>query len=95
MARETVTLVGRAHALTFTQGVGTFTLTVNRGKQGVSDFQMAVDRAASLEQFERMDEGMLIGVIAELPPVRQRKPGAQLLVQRLELLGKARAAVEA
>jgi len=92
MARETLTLVGRASSLAFTDGVGTFTLTINRKDQGLIDFQMKASTPAALEKFESMDEDSLIGVIAELPPIRQRKPGVQLLVQRLELLGKPRAA---
>lgn len=92
MARETVTLVGRASGLAFTDGVGTFTLTVNRKGQSPTDFQMKASTPATLEKFELMDEDSLIGVIAQLPPKRQRKPGAPLLVERLELLGKPRAA---
>lgn len=92
MALETVTLIGRATGLAFTDGVGTFTLTINRKDQGLIDFQMKASTPATLEKFELMDEDSLIGVIAELPPIRQRKPGVQLLVQRLELLGKPRAA---
>lgn len=86
--RPTITLVGRASSLAFADGVGTFTITINRKEQGLMDFQMAAHTPSTLEQFERMDEGMLIGVIAELPPVRQRHPGAVMLLQRLELLGK-------
>lgn len=92
MARETLTLVGRASGLAFANGVGTFTLTVNRNEKGLVDFQMKASTPAILEKFELMDEDSLIGVIAELPPIRQRKPGVQLLVQRLELLGKPLAA---
>lgn len=93
MALETVTLIGRATGLAFTDGVGTFTLTINRkGQSLLTDFQMKVSTPATLEKFELMDEDSLIGVIAELPPIRQRKPGVQLLVHRLELLGKPRAA---
>ena len=86
MARETLTLVGRASSLAFANGVGTFTLTVNRKDQSLTDFQMQASTTAALEKFELMDEGSLIGV------ARHRKPGTQLLVQRLEILGKPRAA---
>ena len=68
----------------------TWKIAVRRRQAGsTDDFTLQTRQAQVLEQFEAMDEGQLIGVIAELPPVRQRVPGAPLTVTRLELLGKA------
>lgn len=94
MTRETVILVGRAHSLAFIDGDGTWKITVNRGQRGVFDFKCVADSQQSIDAFEFMDEGMLIGVIAELAPKHRRNLDTPLLVQRLELLGKPRAAVE-
>ena len=88
MKPETVTLVGRAHSLAFIAGEATWTITINRGQRGLFDFNCVADSQQSIDAFELMDEGSLIGVIAELQPARYRKLDAPLLVQRLEILGK-------
>lgn len=89
MKRETVTLVGRAHSLSLADDTATWQITVRRADRPATDFNLQARQAQVLEQFERMTEGQLIGVIAELPPKRQRVPGAPLTVTRLEILGKA------
>ena len=98
MKRETVALVGRAHSLSFDDGTASWTIAVSRcvnpGTKVTTDFNLQARQTRVLEQFEAMDEGQLIGVIAELPPVRKRTPGAPLTVTRLEILGKPLAAVE-
>lgn len=98
MARETLTLVGRSSGLTFDAdtGIARWTISIrHRADSGsVTDFNLKAIDGRVLEQFKQVDDGQLIGVIAELPPVRQRVPGAQLLVQRLEILGKPKAAAE-
>ena len=95
MKRETVTLVGRAHDLAFIDGDSTWKITINRGQRGLFDFNCVADSKQSIEAFEVMDEGQLIGVIAEvLSSWRVADPNAQLLVQRLEILGKPLASVE-
>lgn len=93
MKRETVTLVGRAHGLAFIDGNSTWKVTINRGQRGLFDFNCVADSKQSIEAFEVMDEGQLIGVIAEVPP-SWSVTNLQLLVQRLEILGKPLAAVE-
>lgn len=66
----------------------TWQIAVRRREGTRTDFNLRAVQRSVLEQFERMDDGQLIGVIAELPPVRQRVSGAPLTVTRLELLGK-------
>lgn len=88
MKPATVTLIGRAHDLAFIDGEGTWTITVNRAQRGLFDFKCVSDSQQSIDAFKLLNEGSLIGVIAEVPPARHCKPGAPLLVQRLELLGK-------
>lgn len=91
MKRETLTLVGRAHSLAFADGTASWTIAIRRSADPnhLTDFNLQARQTAVLEKFETMDEGQLIGVIAELPPVCQRVPGAPLTVTRLEILGKA------
>jgi hypothetical protein len=91
MKRETLTLVGRAHSLAFDDGTASWKIAIRRSADPnhLIDFNLQARQTQVLEQFEAMDEGQLIGVIAELPPVRLRVPGAPLTVTRLELLGKA------
>lgn len=93
MKRELITLVGRAHSLAFIDGDSTWKITINRGQRGLFDFNCVADSKQSIEAFELMDEGSLIGVIAEVPP--SWSVTNQLLVQRLEILGKPLAAVGA
>lgn len=89
--RESLTLVGRAHSLAFDDGIASWKIAVRMSTLGgPSDFSLQARHTHVLEQFEAMDEGTLIGVIAELPPVRKREPGVPLTVTRLELLGKPR-----
>lgn len=89
MSRDTITLVGRAHSLAFDDGTATWKIAVRMSTVGgPSDFSLQARQTHVLEQFEAMDEGQLIGVIAELPPARKREPGVPLIVTRLELLGK-------
>lgn len=89
MSRATITLVGRAHSLAFEHGTATWKIAVRMSAGGgPSDYSLQARQTRVLEQFEAMDEGQLIGVIAELPPARKRKPGVPLIAQRLELLGK-------
>lgn len=93
MKRETITLVGRAHGLSFDDGTASWKITINRGQRGLFDFNCVADSKQSIEAFEVMDEEQLIGVIAEVPP-SWSVTNPQLLVQRLEILGKPLASVE-
>ena len=96
MKRDLITLVGWAHSLAFSEGTASWKITIRRSTDPdhVTDLNLHARQTKVLEQFESMDEGQLIGVIAELPPVRKRTPGAPLTVTRLELLGKAVATAE-
>lgn len=95
MKRETLTLVGRAHSLALADGTATWRIAIRRSADPnhLTDFNLQARQTAVLEQFETMKEGQLVGVIAELPPVRQRVPGAPLTVIRLELLSRSREVV--
>lgn len=95
--RPTLTLVGRAHSLAFDNGTASWRMNVKRTMEltpMIYEFALQARLPGVLEQFERMDEGQLIGVIAEVPPKRQLQPGVPLTVTRLELLGKPVATVE-
>lgn len=90
MPQPTITLVGRAHSLAFNDGTASWRIDVKRTMEltpMIYEFALQARLPGVLEQFERMDDGQLIGVIAELPP--KRVPGALLTVTRLEILGKA------
>lgn len=94
--RPTITLVGRAHSLAFAEGTATWSIAIRRSADPdhLTDFNLRGFHSRVLEQFERMDEGQLIGVIAEVPPKRQLQPGVPLTVTRLEILGKPVATAE-
>lgn len=89
---ETITLIGRASNLAYDENWGTARWTISVRRSGapevVTDFNLKAFHSRVLEQFEQMDDGQLIGVIAEVPPERERAAGVPLLVTRLELLGK-------
>lgn len=92
MKPATVTLVGRASYLAYDSAWNTARWTISVRRSGapevVTDFNLKAFHGRVLEQFEQMDEGQLIGVIAEVPPEHERAPGVPLLVTRLELLGR-------
>ena len=87
MKRETVILVGRAHGLALINGDRTWKTTINRGQRGLFDFNCVSNSKQSIEAFEVMEEGSLISVIAKVPS-SWSPTNPQLLVQRLEILGK-------
>lgn len=92
MRPATVALVGRASnlALDAATGAATWTISVRRrsASEIVTDFNLKAFHGRVLEQFERMHDGQLIGVIADVPPEREQSAGVPLLVTRLEYLGK-------
>lgn len=99
MKPSSITLVGRTHNLTIQEEAAAWQIAVRRSQDpaaGVDTFNLRAIHSRVIEQFQRMEEGSLIGVIAELPPERQLAAGVPLTVIRLELLDKPKpvAAVE-
>ena len=93
MKPSSITLVGRAHNLTIQEEAAVWQIAVRRSQDpaaGVDTFNLRAihSHRRGIEQFQRMEEGSLIGVIAEVPPKRQLVAGVQLTVIRLELLDK-------
>lgn len=87
----TVTLVGRASNLAYDDATGTATWTISvshcskPGLKVTAEFNLRSAHYHVLEQFNQMDDGRPISVIAHVPPGRELAPGVPLVVTHLEV----------
>lgn len=94
--RQSITFVGRASRLAFNNDYASFRLTVKgRGDRPELVVECQARGQAVLEKFESLDEDGLVGVIGSLQRIQEEDVLPVVRLERLELLGRARASLEA
>lgn len=87
MTAHRLPLVGRLHSLRLSFDGVTFRLRVHRRLQGDVDYFCTSKRLDVLMAANNITEGQLVGIVAVSPS--RHIPRTGLIVERLELLGRA------